>query len=375
MRYAVLPMLLVLSGCSLEWGLRSKGVPGAVDSDTGETWPDDPSGPGSPDTGSPDDDGPEPPLPDHCQPARNPPIMPVWYGEQEVTLPGHPADRSIDFDAQGRLLWLHDGDLHWADRGGSHGILDPEWDHPFRGSVKVLPNGGVVVSSQGQLTVRDPDAGETLLRIEENLGSRLRELDGIEVDTHGYFYTEYGSDAIFRIRTSPGLAEEVLESGWRTVEDQEDFLRFALTPDEKILYILEFEKEGPGNHYRAGLYRAERHGGNWEIPEFVLRLSPGDYNMGDLVVDECGNAIVLLGWGGPHTGHRRTELWYVPLGEYDAKRIAVKSGLGAGRIQWGTGRFGWEATTLYMWAWETSANEARLYRIPMGVKGNHVLTR
>lgn len=92
---------------------------------------------------------------------------------------------------------------------------------------------------------------------------------------------------------------------------------------------------------------------------------------GDVAVDECGNAFVLLTQLPQE--ENATTLWYVPLvgGAYELNRY---TGRAVTNLQWGNGRFGWDASSLYVWVWDDIMS-ARLHRIDVGVGGNHVLTR
>lgn len=165
MRYAPVLMILVLSGCS-EWNLRSLIGSNALGPDTGHTGLDDPLSRG--DTAPPDDMRPGAGLPTHCNPPDDPTMTPVWNPGEAP--PMHSLSGNFDFDSQGRALWVRSGTLSWVDRSGTSGRMDTEWNYPYDATIRVLPNGGVVVSGEGRLDVRDPDAGVTLRSIHENLG-------------------------------------------------------------------------------------------------------------------------------------------------------------------------------------------------------------
>lgn len=369
MRYAPVLMILVLSGCS-EWNLRSLIGSNALGPDTGHTGLDDPLSRG--DTAPPDDQRSGRGLPTHCNPPSDPLMKPVWDPKEGPSYLGNPLVGQFDFDVQGRLVWVEDGKLHWADRSGTHGILDPDWGYPFMSSIKALPNGSLVVSSIARLLVRDPDAGVTRLSFdEEELGDRRREYDTIEVDTDNHFYSEYESGSVLRFSSTVERAERLANRYWRPVGSTREQLHFALTPNEELLYVL--AKGWSGYPQSARLYRIERDGEEWLAPDLVWEdtsyLSP----VASLAVDECGNAIVLQSTFLPDQSS--TTLWYVPL-KGKTRQFLHLEGYAVSHLQWGNGRFGWDASSLYMWAWPQGEGAGgRLYQVSVGVKGNHVLTR
>lgn len=105
------------------------------------------------------------------------------------------------------------------------------------------------------------------------------------------------------------------------------------------------------------------------MPPVHVWTAPVHADATDVVADECGNAIVLLG-GQMVQGFT---LWYFPRKGRESVFFHDEQNH-ARHIQWGSGRFGWDASTLYLWIEHFEA-PSRLHKLEVGVKGNHVLTR
>lgn len=157
----------------------------------------------------------------------------------------------------------------------------------------------------------------------------------------------------------------MVDTYWPPQLGRELPLHFALTPDEDILYVLEHGRAI--QLFDTRLYRIDRHEGGWRAPELIWEDADEPTNVRTgLAVDECGNAIVLL------TKNTSMTLWYVPL-EGDVRQLLHANDFWATHMQWGNGRFGWDASTLYLWG--NGPEGLGLYKLDLGVKGNHVLTR
>lgn len=357
---------LALLGCS-EWNIRNIEPPG----DTAA--PVDPEPPPEvPDTAPPGDEDDDPGEPSPCEPLENPPVLPVWGPGEGPIYTGTWDGAALDFDADGRLLWVLQGELWGAARDGTHQRVESQREYPYRSFVRTLPNGEVVAGGYGQIVVRDPTHGQTVRVLDTEMGIRSAPNDTIAVDTEGALYAALDSGHVARVPDN-GALEPLVLLDWGIEEASLAFVDMALTPDEASMYLLaHLHEEQSAQYWDNRLYRIDRYEGGWLSPELVWEAPRGHTHMADLVVDECGHAIVLQAHYAQ--GRYATTLWYVPL-RGEARQLLHADDYRVAHLQWGNGVGGWDADTLYFWAWRSGEEDARLYQIEPGVPGNHVLIR
>jgi gluconolactonase len=255
-----------------------------------------------------------------------------WAFQAEA---GPPASEDFTWDNDGYFLGLSKNNIIRLAHGGTPALVWPNVAITGTG-IRALPNGDIAVADEVRGSViRINAAGDRT-----NLGANIRSPNGLALGPNRrLFLTDRTGGNLYLV--DPATAASTLLTA---IADDVDGLAFS--PDYRTLYVGAY---GTGELYKLPFTAGAPSG----MPAlFAQGLTGAD----GLTTDECGNIYVA--------GYRDGTLKRVtPDGKIEL--VAQLDTRSASAVNFGSGRQGWDAQTIYV----MNYNDGGLFAIKTPVRG------
>jgi hypothetical protein len=286
--------------------------------------------PAAPDGGAVTD-GPAPAVDEMVYQCDNLPPLPWTFR----LIAGPPRSEDFTFDNDGYLLALSSNNLVRLANGGTPEPVAANVAIVGTG-VRVLPNGDMAVADEirGAIVRVTPFGDRTIV------GGNIRSPNGLQLGPGGrLFLTDLTGGNVYRI--DPDTSTTTLLS---YVVDDADGLVFS--NDYKTLFVASY---GLGELYRIPI----NDDGTAQPP---VRIAEGLTSADGVTIDECGN-LYVAGYGDG------TLKRVSPDGKVEL--VAQLDTRSASAVNFGSGRQGWDARTIYVMNYQNGG----VFAIPAGVRG------
>ena len=260
-------------------------------------------------------------------------LPPLPWAFQLLT--GAPRSEDFTFDADGYLLALSSNNLVRMTNGGTPQLVAANVAISGTG-VRVQPNGTILVADEvlGNIIRLTPAGDRT------PIGGYIRGPNGLQFGPGGLLYvTDLSGGNLYRLDPNSG-ATTLLSY----VVDDADGLAFST--DYKTLFVASY---GLGQLYRIPM-NAD---GTVQPP---VKIADGFHGPDGVTIDECGNLYLASYDDG---SLKRVS----PDGKIEL--VAALATRSASAVNFGSGRHGWKARTLYIMNYQ----DGGLFAIDTGVRG------